>query len=310
MSSLFSKPGFHVLITGGSGVIGRYLTSLLLENGYKVSHLSRKQDQFGRVRVHRWDPEKGILDPVVLSGVDYIIHLAGANIGEKRWTRKRKEEIVKSRVDPLLLLHKVVTENKIPLKAFISASGTGYYGAFTSEKILTEDDLPGNDFLADTCRQWEEAACSFSNSGIRTVRIRTTVVLEKDSEILARFADPARFGIIPRLGGGRQYMPWIHISDLCNIYLKALQDDSMNGAYNASSPGHVTQSEFVRILARAMNKKGLFLPVPSLLLKAALGSMAGMVLEGSRVSPEKIIKAGYRSKFDNLQDALNDLLKE
>ena len=304
-----SNIGQHILITGGSGIIGRYLTSLLLENGYKVSHLSRKQDQFGRVRVHRWDPEKGILDPVVLSGVDYIIHLAGANIGEKRWTRKRKEDIVKSRVDSALLLHKVVTENNIPLKAFISASGTGYYGSFTSDTILTEDDLPGNDFLADTCRQWEEAACSFANSGIRTVRIRTAVVLEKDAEILTRFLLPARLGIFPKPGGGRQYLPWIHIGDLCNIYLKALRDDSMNGPYNASSPGHATQSEFVRILSGAMNKKGIYLPVPSFLLKAVLGSMAGMVLKGSRVSSEKIIKAGYRFKFDNLQDALNDILK-
>jgi uncharacterized protein (TIGR01777 family) len=298
------------MITGGSGIIGRYLTSLLLENGYKVSHLSRKQDQFGKVRVFRWDPERGILDPVVLSSVDYIIHLAGANIGEKRWTRKRKEEILKSRVDSALLLHKVVTENKIPLKAFVSASGTGYYGSFTSERILTEDDLPGNDFLADTCRQWEEAACSFANSGIRTVRIRTAVVLEKDAGILARFLIPARRRIFPGLGSGRQYIPWINISDLCNIYFKALQDESMNGAYNASSPGQVTQSEFVRILARAIKKKGLYLPVPSFLLNAVLGRMSDMVLKGSRVSIEKIIKAGYRFKFDNLQDALNDILKE
>jgi len=309
MSSIYSKAGHHVLITGGSGIIGRYLTSLLLENGYKVSHLSRKQDQFGRVRVFRWDPEKGILDPFVLDGVDYIIHLAGANIGDKRWTRKRKEEIVKSRIDSALLLHKVVTDNKIPLKAFISASGTGYYGAFTSERILTEDDLPGDDFLADTCRRWEETACSFSNSGIRTVRIRTAVVLEKDADILAKLLLPARFGLFPEPGGGGQYMPWIHISDLCNIYLKAIQDDTMNGAYNASSPGHATQSEFVRILSGVINKKGLFLPVPGFFLRAALGSMAGMVLNGARVAPEKILNAGYRFKFDNLHNALIDILK-
>lgn len=310
MCSTYSKAGQHALITGGSGIIGRYLTSLLMENGYKVSHLSRKQDQFGRVRVFRWDPEKEILDPVVLNDVDYIIHLAGANIGEKRWTRTRKEEIVKSRVDSALLLHKVVTEYNNPIKAFVSASGTGYYGAFTSERILTEDDLPGNDFLADTCRRWEEAACSFANSGIRTVRIRTAVVLEKDAEILAKFLLAARLGIFPGLGSGRQYIPWIHISDLCNIYLKALQDDSMNGAYNAASPGHVTQSEFIRILSRSINKKGLFLHVPGFFLKAALGSMADMVLMGGRVSAEKIIKAGYRFKFDNLHDTLNNILKE
>lgn len=287
---------------------GRYLTSLLLEEGYRVSHLSTKQDQFGKVRVYRWDPGKGILDPVVLNGVDYIIHLAGANIGEKRWTAERKKEIVRSRVDSALLLHKVVTENKIPLRAFISASGAGYYGAFTSEKILNEEDLPGGDFLADTCRKWEEAACSFENSGIRTVRVRTAVVLEKDADILARFLGPASFGVLPVPGSGRQYLPWIHISDLCGIYLKALTDDKMEGAYNAVSHDHVTLREFVNALAEASGKRGLKIPVPGIMLRIALGSMADMALKGSRVSAEKIIKAGYLFKSDNLPHALNDIL--
>jgi len=309
MSIGSAKTGMHVMITGGSGVTGRYLTSLLLENGYKVSHLSRKQDQFGKVRVFRWDPEQGIIDSVALEGVDYIIHLAGANIGEKRWTAERKKEIVSSRVDSALLLHKVVTDNKIPLKAFISASGTGYYGSITAEKIFTEEDLPYYDFLADTCRKWEEAACRFANSGIRTVRIRTAVVLEKDADILARFLGPARFGVFPVPGSGNQYFPWIHITDLCNIYLKAVKDDAMEGPYNASSPGHIKLSEFVRELSGAAGKPGLYIPVPSFILRAVLGSMAEMVTKGSRVSSDKIIKAGYQFKHNSLPSALKDILK-
>jgi len=296
------------MITGGSGLIGRYLTSLLLENGYRVSHLSRKQDQFGKVRVYRWDPEKGILDPVVLNGADYIVHLAGANIGEKRWTRSRKEEIVKSRVDSALLLHRVITENNIPLKAFISASAIGYYGASTSEHIYTEDDPPAGDFLGSTCRLWEEAADLFSGSGIRTVKIRTGVVMEKSDSALAKMLIPARFGIFPVLGGGRHYMPWIHISDLCNIYLKAIRDGNMNGSWNAVAPEHVTQKEFMRNLAAAMGRRGFCPLVPGFMLKAALGSMSVVALKGSRVSAGKIIKAGYLYKFDNLPDALNDIM--
>ncbi len=304
------KPEVSVLITGGSGLIGRYLTSVLLGAGYRVSHLSRGNDRFGRVRVHRWDPGKGILDPVVLKGVDYIVHLAGANIGEKRWTRARKEEIVSSRVDSARLLHKVVTENKINIRAFISASAIGYYGASTSERIYAEDDGPAVDFLGTTCRLWEEAAELFSGSGIRTVRIRTGVVMEKSDSALARMLVPARFGVFPVLAGGKQYMPWIHISDLCNIYLKAIQDNSMDGAYNAVAPDHVTQKEFMQYLASAMGKKGFYPPVPGFLLKAALGPMSVVALKGSRVSGDKITKSGYIFFSPNVKEALIDVLKK
>src|SRR5665648_577070 len=168
-----------VLITGGSGLIGKYLTSTLLSEGYKVTHLSRNANQFGKVRVFRWNPEKEIIDPVVFEGIDYIIHLAGTNIGEKRWTSRRKEEIVNSRVVSARFLYKVINDNSIRLRAFISASATGYYGMLTSDKIYNEDDPPAADFLGTTCKLWEEAADMFDNIGIRTVKIRTAVVLEK-----------------------------------------------------------------------------------------------------------------------------------
>ena len=299
-----------VLITGGSGTIGRYLTSLLLEKGYQVSHLSRHYNSFGKVRVFRWDPDKQILDPVILEGTEVIIHLSGANIGDGRWTGKRKEEIIRSRVDSSMLLHRVVTENSVPLKVFITASGIGYYGAFTSEKVFTEEDLPGYDFLADTCRKWEEAACRFENSGIRTVRIRTAAVLERNSGILPKFLNLVSLGIFPKIGKGRHYLPWIHINDLCNIYLKAIDDEKMQGPFNASSPGHVTQGAFVKILTRVMDKKGIYLPVLPVILRTALGIRASLVSTGSRVSPDKIINAGYRFEFDNLHDALKDILCE
>jgi len=308
MNVSFTKSGMHVMITGGSGLIGRYLTSLLLENGYNVSHLSRKQDQFGKVRVYRWDPEKGILDPVALSGVDYIVHLAGANIGEKSWTAGRMEEIVRSRVDSAKLLHKTVTENNISLRGFISASATGYYGALTSEHIYTEDDSPAGDFLGTTCRLWEEAAGMFADSGIRTVKIRTGVVMERSDSALAKMLVPARFELFPILGGGKQYMPWIHISDLCSIYLKVIRDDNMSGSWNAVAPEHVTHRQFMSTLASAMGRKGFHPPVPGFLLKSALGSMADVVLKGSRVSAEKILKAGFRFEYGSLTHALDKAL--
>ena len=291
-------------------MIGRHLTSRLLTEGYNVCHLSRKQDQFGKVRVFRWDPREDILDPVILDGVDYIIHLAGANIGEKRWTANRKKEIIASRVNSAKLLFKTVVENNIDIKAFVSSSATGYYGAVTSEHIFTEEDPPADDFLGTTCRLWEEAADMFETSGIRTVKIRTSMVLEKSDSALTKLMAPAKYGIFPIIGNGRQYMPWIHISDLCNIYLSALNSDKMKGAYNAAAPQHITFREFMKILASTMDKKGIYIPVPSFLLKTALGEMADILLKGSRISSQKILETGCQFTFDNLNKALEDLVNK
>ena len=297
-----------VLITGGSGLIGRYLTSVLLENGYKVSHLSRSVNQFGKVRVFRWEPEKGILDPIVFEGVDYIVHLAGANIGEKRWTKNRKNEIINSRVDSAKLLYRIIADSNIPIKAFISASAVGYYGSLTSDRIFTENDPPSDDFLGNVCRNWEAAADLFSLSGIRVVKIRTGVVMEKSDSALSRFLYASRFGLFPILGGGKQFLPWIHPEDLSAIYLKAIIDDTMTGAYNAVSPHHINQKEFMRTLAAVLKKFFLPPPVPSVLLRIMLGEMATIATKGSRIDPEKIIRSGFKFKFSTLDSALRNIL--
>jgi uncharacterized protein (TIGR01777 family) len=297
-----------VLITGGSGRAGRYLTSALLSAGHKVSHLSRNANHFGKVRVFRWDPLNRVIDPSVFNGVDYIIHLAGANIGEKRWSKKRKEEIVNSRAGSAQFLQQIISENRFPLKAFISASAIGYYGSVTSERIFREADSPGSDFLANTCRLWEEAADLFEKDGIRTVKIRTAVVLEKNDAALSKLMLPAKFGFVIRTGNGHQYMPWIHINDLCNIYLKAVEDQNMRGAYNAASPEQVNHNDFVRTLARVMNKPVFLPPVPAFFLRAALGEMSDVILKGSRVSSEKIIASGYKFVHPDLEEALTDII--
>jgi uncharacterized protein (TIGR01777 family) len=298
-----------VLITGGSGLVGRYLTSLLLGKGHSVAHLSRGSGFPGRVRVHKWSPEKQVLDPLVFTGIDYVIHLAGANIGEKRWTKMRKEEIRESRVDSSLLLYRTITENSIPLKAFISASAIGFYGAVSSEKIFTETDPPAMDFLGSVCREWEESADLFEKSGIRSVKIRTGVVLEKSDSALSKFLAGARFGMFPVIGSGRQYIPWIHIADLCNIYLKAVADDNMRGPYNAVAPEYTDNRTFVHTLAAVLKKPFISPPVPSLMLKMALGESSVVALKGSRISSDKIISLGYSFLFPDLGSALRDALK-
>jgi uncharacterized protein len=298
-----------VLISGGRGLVGKYLTSALLSKGYKVSHLSRMAHESGKVRVSIWDPDKSMIDPQIFEGVDIIIHLAGANLGEKRWTKKRKKEIVTSRVDSSRLLYNVINDNNIPIKAYISASATGYYGSVTTDKIFKEEDTPASDFLGTTCKMWEESADLFGNSGIRTVKIRTAVVLEKSDSALSKLMKPARFGFLVNIGNGCQYMPWIHITDLCNIYLKAIADTEMNGAYNAVSPQHVTGREFIQTLATVMKKHVFPVQVPAFVLKLALGEMSDLIIKGSRVSSDKIINSGYSFIFSNLQDALSDVIK-
>jgi uncharacterized protein (TIGR01777 family) len=307
-SNINLQKNSSVLISGGSGLVGKNLTSRLLSEGFKVSHLSRNANQFGRVRVFRWDPEKKILDPHVFEGVDYLIHLAGANIGEKRWTKNRKEEIIRSRVESARLLHDVVSANHIPLKAFISASATGYYGSITSEAVFNEEDPPAADFTGTTCQLWEDAAELFKKAGIRTVKIRTAVVLEKNDSALSKIMAPGKFGFLVKTGNGRQYMPWIHIDDLCNIYVKAITDSGMNGAFNAVSPQHVTHNGFMKVLGKVMNRPVLYPSVPSFILRTFLGEMSDVILKGCRVSSEKIEKAGYRFVFGNLEDALNNVI--
>lgn len=299
-----------VLITGGSGLVGKYLTSLLLSKGYSVSHLSRKANLFGRVRVFRWDPVKKILDPQIFNGIKYLIHLAGADIGEKRWTKKRKEEIFSSRIDSARLLYNVIHENGIKLNAFITASATGYYGALTTEKIFTEEEMPASDFLGTICRLWEDTADLFDKSGVRTVKIRTSVVLAKESKALLKLLMPLKTGFLVRVGKGKQYMPWIHISDLCNIYLKAIEDIRLHGAYNAVSPQHTDHDTFMKTISGIINKPLLRLHVPGWLIRLAIGEMADVILEGTRVSSEKITGTGFAFNYAVLRNALYDILKE
>ncbi len=183
-----------VIVTGGTGLIGRYLSKKLKEKGYEVALLSRKSSPYDDIPVYSWDPDKNMIDPEAISTADYIIHLAGAGIGDKRWTKKRKELISDSRIKTCELLFKKVQESGTKLNAFISASGIGYYGAVTSDKIFSETDHSSGDFIGETCRQWEHSADRFEESGIRTVKIRTGIVLTKKGGALARMITTVKNG--------------------------------------------------------------------------------------------------------------------
>jgi len=297
-----------VLITGGTGLVGKHLSEKLKEKDYSVVLLSRKKNVETEISTYSWDLDKEEIQTGALESVDYIIHLAGANIGEKRWTAKRKKQIIDSRIKSSGLIYDKIKHKEIKPKAFISASAIGYYGAITAEKVFYETDLPASDFLGETCRLWEQSADKFKNSDTRVVKIRTGVVLAEQGGALSKMIVPVKLGFGSAIGSGKQYMPWIHIDDLCNIYIKAIEDIQMSGAYNAVAPQHTTNVEFTRALASILKKPFWFPAIPAFMLKMIFGEMAEMLLRGSRVSSEKIIKAGYKFKFANLQAALTDLL--
>lgn len=298
-----------ILITGGTGMVGSYLCKKLKEKGHEVAILSRKGNKEGEITSYTWNLEKNEIDGEAIDWADGIIHLAGANIGEKRWSESRKKLIIDSRVKTGELIFNKLKEQNKKLECFISASAIGYYGAISVDKIFTETDPPGNDFLGETCRKWEEMADKFIDLGIRTVKLRTGVVLSQKGGALARMMNPVKLGFGSALGSGKQYLPWIHIDDLCNIYIKAIEDNQMNGAYNAVAPDHKTNKEFTRILASILQKPFWFPNIPAFILRIIFGKMAKLFLEGSKVSSDKILEAGYQFNFPNLETALNQLLQ-
>ena len=299
-----------ILITGGSGFIGKNLTSLLISKGYEVSHLSRDTNSTENVKVFKWDPEKKIIDPRAFEGINIIIHLAGANIGDKRWTKKRKRIIETSRINTINLLYNELAKNNISIKAFICASGVGCYGAISSDKIFIEGDSAGEDFLAKTSKRTEEEADLFKSTDTRVVKIRTAVVIGKKSEALSKLLIPGRFGFLVITGSGNQYFPWIHITDLCNIYLRSVEDPSMNGIFNAVAPQYTDHKCFINALAKANKIRVSPLRFPAKLFKFILGEMSEIILYGSRISSNKLISEGFSFRFPDLENAMIDIFEK
>ena len=293
-----------VLITGGSGLIGKRLSELLLEKGYEVSWLSRQPKNRGSIKAYKWDVHASYIDIEAFHDLDHIIHLAGAGIADKRWSEKRKQEIIFSRVASTELLLDYVKKLKVDLKSFVSASATGYYGSVSNEKIYVETDTPGNDYLSEVCKLWEEAIFLFQANNIRTVALRTGIVLSENGGALAKMKTP----IISPLGYGKQYMPWIHLDDLCKMYLISLSNSNFKGAYNAVAPESVNNETFSKILANTLKRPYLGIGVPAFLLQLVFGEIATILLNGSSVSADKIISSGFTFKFSTLQKALQDVV--
>lgn len=297
-----------VLITGASGLIGKPLTQLLLEKGFTVHQLSHDLSKSNAgVKIFRWDTSRMEIDPKCIENVDAIINLAGEGIADKAWTHKRKQQIITSRTNSLKLLHDVLKKHpNHTVKTLISSSAIGHYGD-RKDEILTEESEPGTDFLANTCLAWERAADKIGDLGIRLIKLRTGVVLAQQGGALPKIASPIKLGVGASLGSGNQWVSWIHITDVVNIYLYALENEKMQGVYNMTAPFPVTNKELTQAIAKQLQKP-LWLPaVPELALRIMLGEMSITVLNSTRTSADKIIESGYKFKFPKLESALTEI---
>lgn len=295
----------NILITGGSGLIGQHLTVLLLSKNYSVGHLTRKiRNSKNDVKQFLWDVDRGIIDNEAVTWADYIIHLAGESIGQ-RWTKKAQQKILDSRVNSTTLLIDALKKDQ-NVKAFISASAIGFYGGDTKNEVLSETSSPGNDFLSEVVVKWENTVDQASANADRVVKMRTGIVLANGGA-LSKMITPIQLGLGSALGTGKQWMSWIHIDDLCNMFIYAIENPLI-GIFNVVSPSPVTNLEFTKILASQL-KRPLFMPnVPSFVLKLLLGKMAVLALGGNKVMPTAFLKENYNYKYERLDKAIESLV--
>lgn len=297
----------NILISGGTGLLGNSLRNVLENNGYQIAVLSRSKQVDGMKSFH-WDPMKDEMDPEAIEYADAVIHLAGENISAGKWTNSQKKKIIESRVNSSTLLYKCIKSAKDKPKKFISASAVGFYGSVSKEQVFKESDPPGDDFLAETVIQWEKSVDPIEKLGIKVNKLRIGVVLSPDGGALQKMTGPVKMGAGAPLGSGKQWMPWISINDLSRMFVHVLENDFPGEVFNAVSPQHINNKDFMKELAKALGK-AFFLPnVPSFALKLALGEMATIVLEGSRVSSKKILDSGFEFSDPNLSAYLSKIL--
>ena len=304
-----------VLITGGTGLIGKNLTRHLTSKRYQVIIMTRGMSRDSKnpmVSYANWDVEDGKIDSDAIAKADFIIHLSGANLVAKRWTKKYKQEIIDSRTKSSELLIKALQETSNKVTCVISASAVGWYGKDAEPLIhkygFIESDPPAKDFLGETCRLWEQSISPVARLNKRMVILRTGIVLSNEGGALSEFKMPLRFGIAPILGNGNQTISWIHIDDLCRMYIYAIENTAVQGIYNAVSPQPVANKIFISRLA-VLIRNQFYIPVytPQFILKLFFGEKSTEALKSITVSSEKIKNAGFTFLYPMLNAALLDL---
>lgn len=296
-----------VLIAGGTGLIGTQLSKLLSEQGFEVRHLSRDPRPDAPYPTYAWDVDKGTIDVKALENIDYIINLAGAGVADKPWTQVRKRLIIDSRVKSNQLLKRQILAMPEKPKAFISSAAVGYYGDNPSEQWVNEDAAPGIGFLPESCIAWEASIRSLSETGLRTVGLRVGIVLSTKGGALPKLLEPMKFGTAPYFGTGQTWYPWIHIDDLCRMFMFALQDEDMQGFFNAVAPNPVRNRELIKTASKIFAPRAINIPAPAFALRVVLGELADAILTGVRASSAKIQKEGFDFEYPQLEEALQNL---
>lgn len=292
-----------VLIAGGSGLIGRRLTLLLQSQGHEVSWLSRNKSSSTGVRTYTWNPARTEIPEDAVKDTDVIISLAGSSVAGGRWTSAYKKEILDSRLDTAKTIRQALHELPHHVQCLLCASAIGYYGN-RGDLLLTEASGTGTGFLSESVDVWEKA---YDSSAIRTVILRTGIVLSREGGALPEMVAPMKAGLCTILGNGKQYMSWIHIDDLCRLFLYALTNESMEGTFNAVAPVPVTHRDFMFCLRKKVAPYSIPVPVPAFALRAILGEKSAIVLDSTKVSASRILNAGFTFKHSELQSALSSL---
>ncbi|TGE19320.1 TIGR01777 family oxidoreductase [Hymenobacter elongatus] len=293
-----------VLITGGTGLIGTRLADMLIDAGYEVAILSRQPSQ-SRYRSFRWDPSAGTIDEAAVPYADYIINLAGSSVADGKWTTERKRDILTSRLQGTSLIARELAKNNQHVRTFLSASAIGIYGD-SGDQLVTEETPPASasDFLVAVSQQWEKAGQQVQALGIRTVLMRIGIVLSTEGGALVPLARTVKMMAGAPLGSGRQFMSWIHLDDLCRLFIQVLEDARWQGTYNAVAPNPVTNQEFTETLAEVMHRPLVLPKVPAFGLKLMMGEMSEIVLGSQRVSADKVLKTGFQFEYPQLKAAL------
>ena len=302
-----------IVLTGGTGFVGKALLPKLIDAGHEVSLLSRSERRTNSsshpaLRTFAWDAKTQGVWSKEIDGADAVINLAGESIAAKRWTATQKELLLNSRIDSTRALVEAIARSQKKPAVLINASAVGFYGN-VDEGDVTELHPNGKDFLAHVCARWEEEARKAENLNVRTVLLRFGVILEKGSGALEKFIPPFQFFIGGPLGSGRQWFPWVHREDTAEVILFSLQNQALAGAVNVTAPEVVTMKEFCRHLGRAMRRPSWAL-VPGFALRLLLGEMAGMILGGQRAVPKKLLEAGYTFRHPGVQEALDSIFRK
>lgn len=297
-----------ILVTGASGLVGSELVPRLIAVGHQVFKLSRKPAQ--KSDEISWDPYEGFesAESAKLEGIVAVIHLAGESIADGNWSVEKKKKIRDSRVLGTRTLVSTLKKLEKPPRIFVGSSAIGFYGSRGDEQLTEESDA-GKGYLPDVCKEWEAEADKAAEFGARVVHVRTGIVLSKEGGALGKMLTPFSFGLGGVIGSGKQYMSWISIDDLVNILMFTLNNDSIEGAVNATAPQPATNEEFTKTLGSVMNRP-TFIPVPEFGIKLLFGEMGErLVIEGARVIPKKLEEAGFKFTYEDLESALKHALK-